>query len=241
MASVPLYDVLWQRFAVPFNGFPDQPNGLSHLVVLYEQLTAVVDTGTVDTVECVDVDPYYRALVSDFARNNGLEVAFESNAGRHRAVGFLRGFVSLLFVFVDSLLSMVLRYGYDFDEPADVVFVPHLNRFGAMGPVIDAADYSYSVVTPVSTVEWLYHRARGRWTDVAAYDPIPLGVYTSPVTAGRIAVLLARLVIKELVLSTFRDSLRADFKNEFEIDLLNAINQSLGNTYPANLGPIPNL
>lgn len=241
VASIPLYDVLWQRFAVPFNGFPDRPNGISHLVVLYEQFVEIVDVEKIDTIECIGVDPYYCALVSDFARNNDLNVAFELNTDRHRVVGFLRGFVSLVFAFVDSLLSMVLRYRYDFDEPTDVIFVPHLNRFGAMRPVINAAEYSYKVVAPVSTVEWLYHRTRGRWGDAATYDPIPLGVYTSPVVAGRIAILLARLGVEELVLGAFRGSLRSRFEREFGIDLLNAINQSLGNTYPANLGPIPNL
>jgi hypothetical protein len=109
-----------------------------------------------------------------------------------------------------------------------------------MESVIEASEEDHVVVAPVSTLEWLYHRARGRWDGPAAFSPVPLGAYVSLGVLFREVALAARLTVAELVFARFGRDLAALVESEFGVPLDRSVSVALGNTYPANVGPIPN-
>jgi hypothetical protein len=241
IAGLPLFRMLWPRFAnAPM--YDIKMTGIPTLVVVYRELESIVRERDVQVIECVGVHSYYLSAVVDLARNEGIEL--ESDDGptkKPRMRGLLRGVLGYLYVVVESLFFAtvgVLRN--DRDETA-FVFVPHLNRFGSMEPVIETADYDNRVVIPVTTLEWYRSTARGQWVDARPYDPTPITRFaTFSVVASQVRA-LGRLCFETLVTKTFKRRLQRVVAEELDVRLDTAIDHSLGNTYDIHFSSIPNL
>lgn len=238
VAGLPMFDLLWPRFAGSFNAYHHAPTGLSNTIVLYRELDDRIDWTQVDVLNCRGVDDYHLALVHDVA--DGKDVAVEGGdpPSNRRAVGFLRGLVSVVLFLVDGIFSLVTSPFVETTDDAVVAFVPHLNRIGSMLPVIDAATYPYTVVAPVATLEWLKSRVEGRWSDAHELDIVPLGRYVSLSVLFREWRTAVGLVVEEGIRGRFRTALLESVEAEFDVRIPRTVDQSLGNVYVLHLSAL---
>lgn len=240
-AGLPLFKMLWLRFATaPM--YDIKLTALPPLAIVYRELASIVNERDVRAINCVGVDDYYLSVIADLARNEGLR--FESDSGvkqYRRARGFLRGLLGYLYVVVESLLFATFRLVSEDQRETSFVFVPHLNRFGSMEPVIAAADYDSRVVVPVTALEWYRSTTGGQWLAAAQYDPTPITRFaTFGVVADQLRT-LGRLCVELLLGRVFKRRLQRAVAETFGIRLDAALDYVLSNTYDVHLGSVPNL
>jgi hypothetical protein len=242
VAEIPMYDVVWPKFASSFNEYASSPSGLGHLLVLYDRLSERVDAEGVTEIRCRSVDPYYRSLLADFADNEDIRLVAEKGPPRRPALaGLIRTIGSLVFVLFDLILSLVLNavVGRP-DETTDVVFVPHLNRFDSFEPVLGAARYDHRVVAPVATLSWYRARRNGRWKGAAKHGAVPVARFATPVVFIRAVGTVVRLVISELLLGRFRRQLVDEVATEFGVRLDQSIAHACKHVYTVHFAAILN-
>lgn len=241
IAGLPLFRMLWLRFATA-SMYDLKRTGLPSIVVVYRELASIVDERGVEAIDCVSVDGYYLSVVADLARNKGLAFESDSRVGRHRRVrSLLRGLLAYLYVVVESLCFATLRLFSDRRRETSFVFVPHLNRFGSMEPVIAEADYDSRVVVPVTALEWHRSTEAGRWLAAAQYDPTPITRFaTFGVVADQIRA-LGGLCVGLLLRGAFKRRLRRAVAERFGVRLDAALDYVLSNTYDIHLSSVPNL
>jgi hypothetical protein len=243
IAGLPLFDLVWPRFASSFNAYNSDQSGLAHLIVLYQKLDCRIDERGYDQLDCRGVDEYYVSLIQDFAANEGVDLRSDVQPPSRPAFwAFLNALGRLLLVLVDHVLTLLASpFLSDVDPDAEVLFVPHLNRFDSMKPVIDEATYPYQVVLPVTTLEWIRAKRAGRWAAIQPYDPVPVSRFITPrLLLGEVA-LVVRLAVAELVRTSLHDQLASRIESEYGIRLDRSISHSLAHVYRTHFSAIPNL
>jgi hypothetical protein len=243
IAGVPIFDMVWPKFASSFNEYATDPSGLAHLIILYNELETRVSNEGITELECRGVDGYYLSLLADFAENEGIRMSSDGQPPKRPGLtGFLQTLGRLCLVLIDHFLSLVLKYLFDdVTRPTDVVFVPHLNRFESMEPVIRAATYPYRVVAPVTTLDWIRPSRIRKWQKIEKYDPIPISCFITPTILMREIVFVGRLIIDELLLGRFKRQLAMAVQAEFDIQLNRSITHALNHVYRTHFTAIPNL
>ncbi len=240
IAGVNLYKILWPRFAIP-SVYEDSRMSISLQLILYEQLATRINEGGITHINCKEVDDFYLPAILDLANSQGISVKYEDNALKlNRLRGFIYGFTKLLLVIIDGLLTYVLYSLRSNYRQSDVIFVPHLNRFGSLRPVIDAADFNYQIIAPIASVEWLRARVTNKWPDVVKYDPNPIAIFGT-IQASKNAMQNAIALLKaEIFHNRFHNELADAVEEEFGYRFDHVIDNSLSRVYRVHLSSLPN-
>ncbi|MXR20224.1 hypothetical protein [Halobacterium bonnevillei] len=240
IADLPLYGVVRIHLAFLFAQNQTPPMALPHLVVLYTLLEERLNQNDYDELRCHNLAENYQAVVSDVASKHSVTVENTARFGFHRTIlGFLIGIYGYFRLLADQLLSIVWKRTRREPDPTETVFVPHVNRFDNIRPVLDQFEGEYEVVLPTSTISWLRHR-KDRYADVDAYDPTPLDYFTTP---RRIVETIRRgigLTYAVLIRRSFDVDVQSRVRTEFGVEMPQTVTYLLGNLFAEHIPALAN-
>lgn len=241
IAGVPLYEFTRTNLAFSFSQNAAPPDAITHLVVLYRALEDVFEERDPAAVEVGDLDPTYQAVVVDVARANDLPVRGIDEGKRPTYwQGLVAGFLGLLLLVADQVFSLLWKPFVGGVESAPTVFIPLVNRFDSMQPVMDAYEGECRTVLPSATLTWL-RDVRHRVPELATYDPSPLNYFTSPALLAWEIVSLVRFAWALTVEDAFRDQLRTLSRERLGVEFEETLGLVAANLYRTHLPAIPNL
>jgi hypothetical protein len=243
VAGLPLYEFAWPRLGYAFSQTADPPMAITHLIVFSQLLSDELESRNVERIRAINLDPEYQAVVQDVASDHGLatlDVTVPSRA--HRIRGLLVGISTLLIGILDQLFSIIwsIFHNTDKEKSASTIFVPLVNRFDSMKPVIEAYEGTYQVILPTATVSWL-RDVRHRVPELGLYDPIPIGSYATVKMIARESVAFFYLAISLFGDDEFHSQIQDFVTKEFNICLDATLTYVLSNFYQVHLRSLPNL
>lgn len=240
VAGLPLYGVVRIHLAFLFAQNQTAPMALPHLIVLSRLLDEEVQASDYDVLCCHELAENYQAVVTDVASDHRLTVENAAQFGDRRSiVGFCWGLYGYLKLLVGQLFGLGWKQTQRGPEPTETVFVPHVNRFECMQPVIDRFDGDHEVVLPMPAVSWLRHR-EDRYATLDEYDPVPLDYFATP---GRVIETLRRgigLAWAVLGRRSFDTAVQSFVTDEFGVELPNTTAYLLGNLYSKHVPGLAN-
>ena len=158
--------------------------GLIEMVLIHRRLEERLQTGQFETIRFDGVDGRFRSLVADFADHHDVNLASAVDTGPNRVLMVLGILVGLVPVFLDQIVSFVLRLLWRPDDHVDTVFVP--GRPKSTLPVLQAAEqtteFTHAIITTDLTLKRIRDVLFSSQTETAAsYDQeqIPLTGYVS--------------------------------------------------------------
>lgn len=238
--DLPLYGAIRIHFAFLFAQNEHPPMAISHLIVLYRLLDEYLGAHDYEAIACEDLSPDYQAVVADIAAAHGLSVSGVERFGFHRlVVGFLIGMWGYLRLVVGQVVAVVLRPLVDGSSPTGTVFVPHMNRFDSIRPVLDAFDEPHEVVVPIATVSWLRSRA-DRYAALQSYDPTPLDYFATSRTVFESLRRGLALTVEVLVTRRFDARLRTFLTESFGVTMPRTRWYLLGNLFAVHVPSLAN-
>lgn len=240
VAGLPLYGIVRIHLAFLFAQNQTPPMALPHLVVLYDLLDERLDRNDYERICCHNLAENYQAVVADVASNRSVTVENTASFGFNRTIrGFLIGIYGYFRLLADQLFSIVWKRTRRGPDPTETVFVPHVNRFDNIRPVLDQFEGDSEVVLPVSSLTWLRHR-KDRYAAVDAYDPTPLDYFTTP---SRIVETIRRgigLTYAVLIRRSFDADVQSRVKTEFGVDMPQTVTYLLGNLFAEHIPALAN-
>lgn len=228
--DVPIYETIWHRLVSPFTGVPSAPTALTHLIVLYWLLERRILEDSPERLICGDIQRDYQAVITDLARVHNIEVDNPVRPSRTR--GYFSGLNGVLRRLLDQLFSVVCCHSYDLSRSVETVFVPNINRFGSMKPVIEEAS-DYVVAIPRPTVSWSLVRADE--PELASFNPIPLDCFVTARTfLKELRLVFITLPLELWVKRRIERRLVENLREEFGVDMERTVAYSLSEIYGKN-------
>ncbi|MBB6644722.1 hypothetical protein [Halobellus ruber] len=238
--DLPLYGAIRIHFAFLFAQNEHPPMAITHLIVLYRLLDEYLDEHDYEAIACEDLSPDYQAVVADIAADHGLAVSGVERFGFHRlVVGFLIGMWGYLRLVVGQVVALILKPLLDGPTPTETVFVPHINRFDSIRPVLDAFDEPHEVVVPIATVSWLRSRT-DRYAALHSYDPTPLDYFATPTTVFESLRRGFALTFEVLVTRRFDARIRTFLAESFGVTMPRTCWYLLGNLFAVHVPSLAN-
>jgi hypothetical protein len=240
VAGLPLYGVVRIHLAFLFAQNQTPPMALPHLVVLYRLLNERLDGNDYDVLRCHNLAENYQAVVSDVASKRSVTAEKTATFGFCRTIlGFLIGIYGYLRLLADQMFSVVWKRIRDPPDPTESVFIPHVNRFDNIRPVLDQFGGEREVVLPISTITWLRNRDT-RYTAVAPYGPTPLDYFVTPEQILETVRRGVKLTSAILIRRSFDADIQSLINTEFGVKMPNTTTYLLGNLLAEHMPALAN-
>jgi len=179
VGNLPLYGVIRIHLALLFDPTGTPPMALPHLIILYRLIDEHLNQNGYDTILCHGLSKNYQAVVVDVAEKHPVNVKKSaSSGGRRMVVGFIVGIYGYFRLIADQMFSFFWKHTCRNPDPTQTVFVPHVNRFNNIRPVLDKFSDEYELVLPISSVYWLRNR-NNRYAAIKKYNPSPLDYFVT--------------------------------------------------------------
>lgn len=241
IAGLQLFRLIWPRFAT-VSMYDRGVTTLTSVIIVYEEIKNIVERRSPNTLQCQGVDRYYLSVIDDLARNENVRLETDRRSVRlPRLRSLILGMAAYFYVLAESVTFAFVGIFSTDSHDAAFVFVPHLNRFQTMEPVIKAAGDGCQVVVPITELGWRRALSEGRWTDAQDYDPVPITRFATPKSVLKAAITFGQLFVAVIVRGTLKRRLGRAVYQELGVDLDRMIDHAIGNTYGIHISSVPNI
>lgn len=164
-SHIPFYDLLCnQMWSNSRQRFGREPSNMHLLILLYRRLEERVDGGNINRVVCEGLQENYRILVKDFC--DEMNITFVDNTERNLVSSYiesasviLSGFLSVCFLFIDQLFSLVSGWFFSSERSSDIAVMFPVSRPKTFAPIYNRLELDFDTIYTLRTIGYVikYH------------------------------------------------------------------------------------
>ena len=228
IGGIPLGKILLPNFYIPQE---DGEIRLVHLALAARSLAKRIDDDSVEKIVTHDLPVQHKAVVADVAESRGIRFNEPDISSSTSLAEYLLFTATLLPVFLDQCLSVVLGLVWKVPSTADVAYVPSVGRFGSIKPLLDADDRDFQVIGTPLTIAWLQHRY-GEFASINQYDSTPIHMFVTLRTLfSELRFIFLILFVEVVYNRRLEQQIRDAIEPEVGISLSRTVEYSVHNVY----------